>query len=237
MKPWINISVACIVLCLVAGCSANRSNQDLLAPSSANRDLIAPTSKQQDGAVPSPTHRELIVLLPDPDGKVGTLRVTNQSGSQVLDKPGLATEIEGTTQPPNTPYRIDGNDLVGVFGPALSAQPDPVGRFVSFILYFKTNTTRLTRESKDRVPEVVRTIETRKSGEIYVVGHTDRVGPEVYNTELSSRRAHTVRDLLASRGIQLEAFVVSFHGESMPQIETEDEVAEPLNRRVEVFVR
>lgn len=237
MKPWINVPVACIVLCLVAGCSASRSNQDLLAPSSANRDLVVPTPAQQDGGVPSPTHRDLIVLLPDPDGKVGTLRVTNQGGSQVLNKPGLATVIEGTTKPPNTPYPVDGNEVVGLFGPALSAQPDPVGRFVSFTLYFKTNTTRLTRESKDRMPEVVRAIETRKLEEIYVAGHTDRVGPEAYNTELSSKRAHCVRDLLASRGIRSDAMVVSFHGESMPQIETEDEVAEPLNRRVEVFVR
>jgi len=237
MKRWINVSVVWIFLCLVAGCSANRPNQDLLGPSSTNRDLIAPTPTQQDGGVPSPMHRDWIVLLPDPDGKVGTLRVTNQNGSQVLNKPGLATVIEGTTQPPNTPYRVDGNEIVGVFGPALSAQPDPVGRFVSFILYFKTNTTRLTRESKGRMPEVVRAIETRKPDEIYVVGHTDRVGPEAYNTELSSKRAHCVRDLLASRGIPSEAFIVSFHGESMPQIETEDEVAEPLNRRVEVIVR
>ncbi len=237
MNPWINVPVACIVLCLVAGCSAHRSNQDLRVPSSASRDLIAPTPALQDEGVSSPMHRDLIVLLPDPDGKVGTLRVTNQNGSQVLNKPGLATVIEGTTRPPDTPYLVDGNEIVGVFGPALSAQPDPAGRFVSFIFYFKTNTTRLTRESKDRMPEVVRAIETRRPEEIYVVGHTDRVGPEAYNMELSSKRAHCVRDLLASRGIPSGAFIVSFRGESMPQIETEDEVAEPLNRRVEVFVR
>jgi outer membrane protein OmpA-like peptidoglycan-associated protein len=61
------------------------------------------------------------------------------------------------------------------------------------------------------------------------------VWEEDYNLTLSSRRADTLRDFLVSTGVTSSALVVSFHGESMPLVHTEDEVAEPRNR-VEVIV-
>jgi outer membrane protein OmpA-like peptidoglycan-associated protein len=70
-----------------------------------------------------------------------------------------------------------------------------------------------------------------------VVGHTDLVGTEPYNIELSSRRANHVRDLLVTKGIKPSALSVSFYGKARPLVPTRDEVPEPRNRRVEVIVR
>jgi len=70
-----------------------------------------------------------------------------------------------------------------------------------------------------------------------VIGHTDRVGTELYNLKLSSRRAYYIRDLLVSSGIKAIDVYVSFYGEAMPLVYTEDEVAEPRNRRVEVIAK
>lgn len=193
-----------ILLCLIAGCSANR---------------------------------DLIVLLPDPDGRVGAIEVITDGGSQMLDKAGYTTQIKDATTPPSAPKPIDENEVTGVFGAALSAQPDLTCRFVSFVLYFESDTIELTHESRKLLPEIVKTINDRKPNEVYVVGHTDRVGAEAYNLHLSSKRAHCVRDLLISGGIKSDALVVSFRGEANPLIYTEDEVAEPRNRRAEVIVR
>lgn len=204
MKPWKSVLLGCILLCLLAGCSANR---------------------------------DLIVLLPDPDGKVGAIRVTTTGGSQLLDKPGYATQVKDSSSAPIAPNPMDENKITGVFGAALSAEPDLTGRFISFVLYFESDTAELTDESKKLLSEIVRAIENRSSKEIYVVGHTDRVGKKPYNMELSSRRAHCVRDLLVSSDIKSDDLVVSSHGEAIPLVYTEDEVAEPLNRRVEVIVR
>ncbi len=227
MKAWINVLVVHILLCILAGCSATRVNQDLISPSPPNRDPV----------VTEPANRELIVLLADPDGRVGTLQFTTQGGSQVLDKLGDASWVDDGSGPPTVPKPINESEVTDIFEAALSAQPDLTGRFVSFRLYFERNTTKLTPESKALLLQVIGTIRNRNPDEIYVVGHTDRVGTEAYNTRLSSRRANHVRDLLVSRGIQSGLFVVSFHGEGMPAISTEDEVDEPLNRRVEVIVR
>lgn len=223
-KLWNNVSVAWILLCVLAGCSANR-------------DLIVPSPDPVSKAGASNANRHLFVLLPDPNGKVGAIRVTTKGGSQILDKPRYATEVEDFREPPTAPKPMEEKEIIGVFGAALSAQPDLKGRFISFILWFETDKTTLMPESKEQLSEMVRAIKNRNPKEIYVVGHTDRLGTEVYNTVLSSKRAYCIRDLLVSRGIKSSSLIVSFHGETMPLVYTEDEVAEPLNRRVEVFLR
>ncbi len=181
--------------------------------------------------------RDMIVLLPDPDGKVGTITVTTNGGSQVVDKPGYAIEIEDLNKAPITPKPVTENEINEVFGAALSAQPDPSNRFLLFILYFEHDTIKLTHESKDLFAEFLRTIKSRKPNEVYVVGHTDLVGTEAYNVELSSKRARYVRDLLVSNGIKPGTFFVSYYGKSRPLVPTKNEVPEPRNRRVEVIIR
>jgi len=85
--------------------------------------------------------------------------------------------------------------------------------------------------------EVLKTIKSLKSNEVYVMGHTDLVGTEAYNVRLSSRRADSVRNLLVASGIKPNTVFVSFYGKTRPLVPTKDEVPEPRNRRVEVFVR
>lgn len=207
MKQWSNVLAVLIFFCLLTGCGAHRAKRDL------------------------------IVLLPDPDGKIGVVTVTTKGGSQILDKPRYATEVEDLNKPPIAPKPVTENEITHVFGPALSAQPDPAGRFISFLLYFEHNSTKLTKESKKLFPEILGTIKDRKSDEVYVVGHTDLVGTEGYNIELSSKRANYVRDLLVSGNIKLGALAVSFYGKTRPLVPTENGVPEPRNRRVEVIVR
>ncbi len=207
MERWLNVIVVWIFFCLLTGCGAHRAKRDL------------------------------IVLLPDPDGKGGAVTVTTNGGSQTIDKPGYATEVIDPNKPPMIPKAIEEKEIKDVFGPALAAQPDPEGRFVSFILYFEHDTTKLTLESNSLLPEVSQTIKTRKSKEVYVVGHTDLVGTEAYNIELSSRRANHIRNLLISSGINSSTLFVSYYGKARPLVITGDEVPEPRNRRVEVIVR
>ena len=208
MKPWSNLLLFWLLLSLLTGCNAHL-----------------------------PKQRDQIVLVPDPDGKVGVIKVVTEGGSQILDKAGYATQVEDLSKPPIAPTPINEKEMMNVFGPALSAQPDLTGRFISFILYFESDTTKLTHEAEGLLPEVVRAIKSRKSKEIYVLGHTDRVGTEVYNIGLSSRRAYYVRDRLVFNGIKSSALAVSFHGETIPMVYTEDEIPEPRNRRVEVIVK
>jgi len=119
-------------------------------------------------------------------------------------------------------------------GEALAAQPEIP---VTFILYFSTGTTRLTKKSLKLVPEIIATIEERKSKDISVTGHTDSVGSDRLNRRLSFRRAKHMAGILADKGINPSILEITYHGEGNPLVPTPDGVAEPRNRRVEVTIR
>ena len=54
---------------------------------------------------------------------------------------------------------------------------------------------------------------------------------------LSLERANEVRRMLVDQGVSAEYLNIEYYGESKPLVQTEDNVSEPKNRRVEVVVR
>lgn len=72
---------------------------------------------------------------------------------------------------------------------------------------------------------------------IHVVGHTDSVGSESYNQLLSERRAQSVVDFLASRGVEQSRLYATGRGELEPRASNDTEAGRQLNRRVELFVK
>lgn len=72
--------------------------------------------------------------------------------------------------------------------------------------------------------------------QIVIVGHTDSVGSEQYNLDLSRRRAIAVADYLVKRGVVPSRLGTEGRGE-MESIATNDTAdGRAQNRRVEVFV-
>ena len=179
-----------------------------------------------------PVRDDLYVLLPGEAGKTGALTVESGGQQQVLDQPYAAARVKepgrmetGTSTP---------QEVQQAFGPALAAQP---ARPVSFTLYFLEGKDELTPESTQVIGQIGAEIARRPAPEIVVIGHTDRVGTVQANDALSLRRAGRVRDELVRLGIAADRITVAGRGEREPLIPTEDEVAEPRNRRVEINVR
>jgi outer membrane protein OmpA-like peptidoglycan-associated protein len=106
-----------------------------------------------------------------------------------------------------------------------------------FILYFEPGGAELTAESQALLPKILARANARKGGEILVVGHTDRVGAVEANDALSLQRARSVRDVLVGRSFKPDLVEAVGRGERSPVVATEDEVAEPKNRRAEIVVR
>ncbi|MGD2074864.1 MAG: OmpA family protein [Gammaproteobacteria bacterium] len=71
---------------------------------------------------------------------------------------------------------------------------------------------------------------------IEVVGHTDDVGDEAYNQDLSEQRARAVRDYLVSAGVDPSKIVTVGMGESMPVASNTTDEGRAENRRVDVLV-
>ena len=72
---------------------------------------------------------------------------------------------------------------------------------------------------------------------IEVIGHTDDVGDDDYNMELSEQRARAVRDYLVSNmGVDASKIVTVGAGETMPVASNTTEQGRAENRRVDVMV-
>ena len=72
---------------------------------------------------------------------------------------------------------------------------------------------------------------------VHVVGHTDSVGRDDYNLQLSQRRAQSVVNYLVSSGVPQGRLRAEGRGEREPRDTNETEAGRQLNRRVELFVK
>ena len=157
--------------------------------------------------------KNLFVLLPDPDGKVGEVVVKSKKGSQVLNKAWQSTGMDNPNEIPWSPEILDQNQVKKIFGKAIGAQPEPP---ISFILYFKMGTTELTAESPKIIPEIMAAIKSRRSNDIRIAGHTARVASEYFNRKLSFNRTKRITEILVSKGVTRSSIKISFQGESNP---------------------
>jgi outer membrane protein OmpA-like peptidoglycan-associated protein len=183
-------------------------------------------------AMGGPKPPQLVVLVPDGSGRVGTVVVTGRQGSTTLNQAYAAASMDETGK---TETRIANKpEIERIFSSAIEARP---ARAVSFLLYFREGTDEYTPESRKAFEGVFAEIARRKAAEIAVIGHTDRFGSLRSNDELSKKRAERVRKDFVDRGIPEHTISVAGRGEREPVVPTADEVREPRNRRVEISVR
>ena len=172
-----------------------------------------------------------VVLLPDDDGSLGKVQVTTKQGITVLEKSHEGAEIGGET---GKTFTVSEEKINKDFGSALLASPK---KPKSFYLYFEGGGATLTKESAADIPKVNEEIRNRVAPDISVIGHTDTVGSNEINEQLSLERAKAVALMLSEAKLDIDKVVVESHGEKNMLIKTPDETSEPRNRRVEVTVR
>ena len=176
-------------------------------------------------------HRGTVVLLPEKDGKPTAVVVQENDRETVLDKPYAAVQ---QTPFGLKPYTSTPEEVQAKFGAALASQPQ---RAVSFTLYFVEGKDEFTEESKRIVESVFAEISKRPVPDIIVIGHTDALGSDQVNDALARQRAESVRAQLIRRGVAPESIQASGRGKREPLVAAPAGVAEPRNRRVEIFVR
>lgn len=178
----------------------------------------------------APTTR--VTLLPQADGRASAVTVSTREGTQLLSQPYQVAEVArsgriGTATTSAEQVRQAHPQLLTLTLPA----PE------RFVLEFEPGTSTLTADSQSRLPEIIARAQARAGGEIVVTGHTDRQGSLEANDRLSLERAQAIRALLIERGFKAELIEAVGRGEREPLVPTDDEVAEPRNRRAELLVR
>jgi outer membrane protein OmpA-like peptidoglycan-associated protein len=105
-------------------------------------------------------------------------------------------------------------------------------------VFFATNETGLDAAALARIGEAVGEVERQACNvsRISIVGHADTVGPAARNLALSEARAGAVREALEARGMDASWMTTEGAGEERSLRLTADNVAEPVNRVVEVLI-
>lgn len=97
---------------------------------------------------------------------------------------------------------------------------------------FDTGKSQIKSESYDYLDRLAETLK-RTNSRIKVKGHTDNVGTEEFNLNLSKNRAMSVMNYLLQKGVKRENLSYDYYGFSLPLTSNDTEEGRRLNRRVE----
>ncbi len=185
--------------------------------------MLAGCSKQQ----------EMYVVLPNADGRPGSgaIAVDNGKTTVALDQPYAAGEAR---QGNGAAIDVPSSTTYVIFNQASYARPVLPHRFR---LHFELGSDELTPESEADYSRILADIRSRRAYEVQVIGYTDTLGGEGYNQQLSLSRAEAVRGKLVGDGVTVSGISINGRGKLDPLVPTDDQVAEPENRRAEILVR
>ncbi len=100
-------------------------------------------------------------------------------------------------------------------------------------VFFDFDAATLRPESKRQLDRLSDLLLQYKDYGVFVSAHTDDVGNEDYNLELSHRRANAVLQYLAAKGFSAQRIKSEGFGESKPSIPNDSPENRQFNRRVE----
>ncbi|MBI5646275.1 MAG: PD40 domain-containing protein [Ignavibacteriae bacterium] len=101
---------------------------------------------------------------------------------------------------------------------------------------FDFDQATLRPESKPELDRAMRFILQNPGRKFEISAHTDALGTEEYNLDLSERRAQAVRRYLVDHGVPTDIIFAKGYGESQPIDDNETPQGRQRNRRVELTV-
>ena len=103
-------------------------------------------------------------------------------------------------------------------------------------IFFETASFELKNESTAELDKLLGFLEKNVGIKIEISGHTDNVGGEEYNQELSENRAKSVNDYLVAKGIDQSRLSYKGYGMSKPIDTNDTEEGRAANRRTEFII-
>ncbi|WP_236721015.1 OmpA family protein [Paraburkholderia phytofirmans] len=174
-----------------------------------------------------------IILLPDPDGKVGTVIVHSAAGEQTIDKAYAGVDV---TKGGAIEKTMDSQSSVQArYGELLAARPPRPMTFTIFFLF--DSATELAPESSATVKKLKAVLATWPAPQLVVVGHTDLAGTQEFNDRLSMQRAQTVAAFLIKQGIPAQQIETAARGKREPLVPTAEGIPNRMNRRAVITIQ
>jgi outer membrane protein OmpA-like peptidoglycan-associated protein len=141
-------------------------------------------------------------------------------GDGVLDKDDQCPDVAGTVANKGCPEVTE----------EVQKQLNDYARTI----LFDTGKASLKTESVSVFVDIIKILNEYPTAKFTVEGHTDSVGSEKLNQELSEKRANSVRDFLIKEGIGADRLTAIGYGEAKPIASNNTRAGRTQNRRVEI---
>lgn len=115
----------------------------------------------------------------------------------------------------------------------------PIGKGEKMVLsnvFFATGSHDLMKESETELNKLVQFLQNNPTLKLEIQGHTDNVGKDADNLELSNQRAKAVVDFLVQAGIDKTRLTSKGYGATQPIAPNDTEEGRAQNRRTEFHI-
>jgi outer membrane protein OmpA-like peptidoglycan-associated protein len=181
-----------------------------------------------------PDDKGTIIVLLDNNKEKNAIVVHSQTDSVLIDSADNFVTLQDKQKKPTQPKKMDASQKNMLFGESLRALPQKPKKF---ILYFDLGSFELSEQSVEILHKVVEGIKKREPCEMMLTGYTDSKGSQKRNETLSMKRVEATLSWINEYHLNIKSLHKSYKGEKNLIVPTEDEVVEPLNRRVELYIR
>jgi len=198
--------------------------EELLSPTTAKEQQEVIEENKQQEKIMEEVLSEEVTELPNTEEKkeITTKTVENLDTAKIATVPIEENTIEILTIQPkeiktSTPEL---NQLVN-----LSVFDE--------VIYFEFNQSELSKEGKQKLQNMIRTLKASSDIKINLAGHTCSMGDDPINRILSFARANSVKDYLISEGIEANRLIVIPMLDKKPAVLNDTFDHRKKNRRVE----
>jgi len=101
---------------------------------------------------------------------------------------------------------------------------------------FDFDRATLRPENRETLSRIAGVLLASSGYRLFVYGHTDDIGTDEYNQQLSLRRAQAVTDYLIKAGVPADIMTTKGFGKSSPRVKATTPEARQQNRRVEIGI-
>ena len=107
---------------------------------------------------------------------------------------------------------------------------------ISDKMLFKSGKSEVTDQAMTVLGKVAQVLNSKPEIEFLVEGHTDNVGEDAANMDLSKRRSASVKNYLVKKGVSADRITTDGFGETRPVASNDNEEGRHKNRRVEMTI-
>ena len=100
-------------------------------------------------------------------------------------------------------------------------------------IYFEYDKDIIQKQYEDYLIEMIRMVKSHSDLRILITGHTDSDGSDVYNIDLSKRRAAALVRFFEKNGLAKSRVEIDFKGEKEPVDRNDTDTGKQKNRRVD----